>query len=83
MYQIQNEFVLKGECFCTVALLGTGGGGEWDDCGCEFIGTCAIMGKIRLWDLLTMVKKKYRRKTTDMIEWGSFIFVEEKQDEMF
>ena len=44
------------------------GGGENGNCGCEFIGTCAIMGKIRLWDLLTMVKKKYRRKTTDMIE---------------
>lgn len=29
LYQIQNEFVLKGEPFCTVALLGTGGGGEW------------------------------------------------------
>ena len=27
LYQIQNEFVLKGKSFCTVALLGTGGGG--------------------------------------------------------
>ena len=82
MYQIQNEFVLKGKSFCTVVLLEIGGG-ENGNCGCEFIGTCAIMGKIRLRDLLTMVKKKYRRKTTDMIEWGDFLFVEEKQDEMF
>ena len=29
LYQIQNKFVPKGESFCTVALLGTGGGVEW------------------------------------------------------
>lgn len=28
-------------------------------------------------------EEKDRRKATDMIEWGGFIFVEEKQDEMF